>query len=175
MPFKRGRRSAYPCWARITKLTKELEQKAEEMNKVEQAAYDLGQKETATHLKSQILVVCQDFCPWTWNEALNAVGVDPSSELRNPEKVFYPPTIREKTSTPIPLSTTAFAQPVHVEDQPPASIDKAPTNSTTAKEIPSLEKVPSLVETTFSGPQPSAEGQITKDAEKEKEPESQGK
>ena len=33
-------------------LTKELEQKAKEMNKVEQAVYDLGQKETATHLKS---------------------------------------------------------------------------------------------------------------------------
>ena len=52
MPFKRGRRSAYPCWARITKLTKELEQKAKEVNKVEQAVYNLRQKETATHLKS---------------------------------------------------------------------------------------------------------------------------
>ena len=175
MPFKRGKRLAYPCWARITELTKELEQKAEEMNKVEQAAYYLGQKETATHLKSQILVVCRDFCLWTWNKALNVVGVDPSFELRNPEKVFYPSTIREKTSTSTPLSTAALAQLVHVEDQPPASVDKAPTNSATAKEIPSSEKVPSLVETTISRPQPSVEGQITKDAEKEKEPEGQGK
>ena len=133
-------------------LTKELEQKAEEMNKIEQAAYDLGQKETAAHLKSQILVVCRDFCLWTWNEALNAANVDPSSEPRNPKKVFYPPAIKEKTLALTPLNSATPAQLMHVEDQPPASIDKAPINSATTKEIPSLEKVPFLVETTISRP-----------------------
>lgn len=58
------------------------------MAKVEQAAYNLGQKETEAHLKSQILTVCRGFCLKTWTETLNAVGVDQSSELRNLEKVF---------------------------------------------------------------------------------------
>ena len=80
--------------------------------------------------------------------------------------------IQRKCST---LQLSALAQPIHVKDQPLASINKAPTNSATAKEIPSSEKVLSLVETTIYGPQPSAEGQITKDVEKEKEPEGQEK
>ena len=58
------------------------------MNKVKQKAYNLEQKETTTHLKSQVPVVYRDFCLRTWIEALNAAGVDPSSELRNLEKVF---------------------------------------------------------------------------------------
>lgn len=36
----------------ISKLKKELGQKDEQMNKVEQAAYDQGQKDTKAHLKS---------------------------------------------------------------------------------------------------------------------------
>lgn len=38
------------AWAKIPELTKELEQKIEEMNKVEHTAYDLGQKEIEAHL-----------------------------------------------------------------------------------------------------------------------------
>ena len=83
--------------------------------------------------------------------------------------MFYPPAIKEKTLAPTPLSSATPAQPIHVEDQPPASIDKALTNFATAKEIPSSKKIPSLVETTIFMPQPSAEGQTTKDAKKEKE------
>ena len=93
--------------------------------------------------------------------------MDPSSELRNPEKVFYPPAIREKALAPTPPSTAA---PTHVEDQPPASSDKAPTTSATAKETPSSNKVPFSVEVAISRPQPFAEEQTTKDAEKEKVP-----
>ena len=43
---------------KFSKLNKELEQKTEEMGRVEQAAFDLGQKEIEAHLKSQIPVVC---------------------------------------------------------------------------------------------------------------------
>jgi len=46
----------------IFELKKELSQKDAEMNKVEQVAYDQGQKETAAHLKSQLPVVCRSFC-----------------------------------------------------------------------------------------------------------------
>ena len=76
--------------ARITKLTKELEQKVTEMSKVKKAEYDLGKNEIEAHLKSQILAVCRGFCLRTWTKALNVAGVDPFSELRNLEKVFYP-------------------------------------------------------------------------------------
>nr|POF02846.1 hypothetical protein CFP56_10904 [Quercus suber] len=127
-------------------LTNELEQKAKEMKKDKQAVYDLGQKETAAHLKSQILVVCRDFCLWTWNEALNAVGVDPSSKLRNPEKVFYPLAIKEKTSAPTPLSTLHLPNLFVSKTNLLHPLIKAPTNSAIAKEISSSEKVPSLFE-----------------------------
>ena len=85
------------AWAKISELNKELEQKTEEMRRVEQAVFDLGQKETKAYLKSQIPVVCRSFCLWTWIKALNAIGVDLSSKLRNPEKVFYPLAIRAHT------------------------------------------------------------------------------
>ena len=38
--------------AKIGDLTKELEQKAMEIAKIEQTTYDLGQKETEAHLES---------------------------------------------------------------------------------------------------------------------------
>nr|POE58223.1 hypothetical protein CFP56_40807 [Quercus suber] len=72
----------------ISKLKKELNQKNKEVSKVEQATYEQGQKETKSYLKSQNLVVCHSFCLQTWVEALNTVGVDPSSELRNSKKGF---------------------------------------------------------------------------------------
>lgn len=106
------------AWAKITNLTKKLEQQAEKMTKVEQAAYDLGQKEIVTHLKSQIPTVCQDFCLQTWTEALNAAGVDPTSKLRDLERVFYPLAIRVKAAaSPLP-NTTVSAAPTHVGDRP---------------------------------------------------------
>ena len=48
---------------KIGELTKELGQKAEEIAKVKQAAYNLGQKEIEAHLKSQITTVCLGFLP----------------------------------------------------------------------------------------------------------------
>ena len=83
-------------------LAKELEKKDDAIAKIEQATYKLGQKETEAHLKSQITTVCRGFCLRTWIKALNAAGVDQSSELRNLEKMFYPLAIRVKT--------TAFVQ-----------------------------------------------------------------
>uniref|UniRef100_A0A7N2MQ43 Uncharacterized protein n=1 Tax=Quercus lobata TaxID=97700 RepID=A0A7N2MQ43_QUELO len=74
-------------------------QKAEEMTKAEQATYDLGQKETAAHLEFQITTVCRGFCLQSWTEALDAAGVDPTSKLRDLERVFYPLAIRTKAAT----------------------------------------------------------------------------
>ena len=82
-------------------MTKELGQKAEEIAKVKQAAWNLRQKEAEAHLKSQITTMCWSFCLRIWTEALNAARVDQSSKLRDLKKVFYPPTIRVKTTTPV--------------------------------------------------------------------------
>nr|POF16799.1 hypothetical protein CFP56_66198 [Quercus suber] len=76
----------------IFELKKELNQKNEEVSKVKQATYEQGQKETKSHLKSQILVAYHSFCLQTWVEALNAAGVDPFSELRNSEKGVLSPS-----------------------------------------------------------------------------------
>lgn len=48
--------------ATIYELNKELEQKTKDMGKIQQVAFDLGQKETEAHFKSQIPVVCRSFC-----------------------------------------------------------------------------------------------------------------
>nr|POE65816.1 hypothetical protein CFP56_13901 [Quercus suber] len=78
----------------IYELKKELSQRDEEMNKVEQIEYDQGQKKTEAHLKSQLPVVYRSFCLQTWIEALNATRVDNNSKLRNPKKAFYLPAIK---------------------------------------------------------------------------------
>lgn len=110
------------------------------MSKVEQVVYDLRQKETKTHLKSQIPVVCRSFFLRTWIKALNAIGVDPSSELRNLEKVFCPPAIRAHTPT---LSNADTSAPhTQAKSQAPRPSMTAPLSSTAVEEAPSLDKVP---------------------------------
>ena len=90
-------------------LTNELEKKDDAIAKIEQAAYNLGQKKIEAHLKSQITTICWGFCLRTWIKALNATGVDQSSELKGPEKVFYPLAIKVKTNAFVQSSTTPSA------------------------------------------------------------------
>lgn len=105
----------------IFELKKELSQKDEEMNKVEQITYDQGQKETKAHLKSQLPVVCHSFCLQTRIEPFNAVGVDPASELRNPKRAFYPPAIKARLATQPPVSTSSPAPTSSTKNPPPKS------------------------------------------------------
>ena len=128
------------------------------MNKAEQALYDLGQKETKAHLMSQIPVVCRSFYLWTWVEALNAVGVDPSLELRNLKKVFYLPTIRAQTSVWSPPKTTTPTQSTPIENPPLKSNTIALPTFTVATEISSLEKDPTSTEAAPLASQPIVEG-----------------
>ena len=73
--------------------------KAEQaMNEVEQKGYDLGVAETEETLRAEVPMVYHIYCAQTWNEALNRVRVEASSELRKAENVFYPTAIR--TSDP---------------------------------------------------------------------------
>ena len=66
--------------------------------------------------------------------ALNIAGVDPSLELRNLEKVFYPPAIKAHTSTHSPPGTAATAQPSPAENLPLKSNTIAPPTSTVVAE-----------------------------------------
>ena len=62
-------------------------------NEAEQIGYEIGVAETEETLKAEVPMVCRIYCAQTWDEALNQVGVEASSELRMPESVFYPEAI----------------------------------------------------------------------------------
>ena len=55
--------------------------------------------ETQASLKAQIPTVCRLYCSQVWEEALKRVGVNASSDLWKAESIFYPPAIRETTSS----------------------------------------------------------------------------
>jgi len=102
-------------WLSIEDLKKELKGKGKEVSKAEQAAYKLRQKETEEGLKSQLTEVWWGFCLQVWVEALNTAWMDPSLELRNPEKVIIPFALKSTTNSSTP--ETSFAA---LTSQPPA-------------------------------------------------------
>nr|POE84902.1 hypothetical protein CFP56_48332 [Quercus suber] len=73
-------------------------------------------------------------------KALNAAGVNLSSELRNLEKVFYPLAIRAQTFAQSSPNTTATTQPSPVENPPLKSSTSALPTSTVVAKTSSLEK-----------------------------------
>lgn len=85
-------------------------------------------------------------------------------ELKDLEKVFYPPAIRVKT-------IASLAQVASIETSGPALGDKALTTppSSSEKEGPALDK------TTSSVPHSSTEGHTSQEAKKGKEPREQEK
>ena len=91
--------------------------------------------------------MCRGFYLRTWIEALNVVREDQSSELRDPEKVFYPPAIRVTAAAPIESSAAALAQSTHVEAFDLVLGDKALASPLTSieKEVPALDRAPSSV------------------------------
>ena len=52
-------------------------------------------EETEARLSEELPEVCRDYYCISWAHALNAAGVPTDSVLRLPEKVFFPPEIRE--------------------------------------------------------------------------------
>ena len=70
------------------------------MNEAEQKGYEIGIAKTEEALKAEVPAVCRIYCTKTWDEALNRVGVEASSELRRPENVFYPEAIRPSALPP---------------------------------------------------------------------------
>ena len=61
-----------------------------ERDEAEQHGYDVGVAETEDALRAEVLTVCRAYCAQTWEEALNQVGVEASSELRKPERIIFP-------------------------------------------------------------------------------------
>ena len=50
--------------------------------------------ETEDALRAEVPAVCRAYCTKTWEEALNRVGIDASSELRKPENIIFPPALQ---------------------------------------------------------------------------------
>ena len=98
------------------RLAKEVAQLAKEASEAEKrVAYQLGAEETEARLSEELPEVCRDYCNISWAQAPNAAGIPADSALRLPERVFFPPEIRE-----IPADTTeASEQPTVVPDAIP--------------------------------------------------------
>lgn len=79
------------------------------MAKAKQAAYDVGMTKTAKSLTTQLKDVARAFCLEVWGQALSAARVDTESELRAPDKVYYPPTLRPAPRSPQPPVDPSFA------------------------------------------------------------------
>ena len=77
----------------LAKEEVQLVQEAAEAEK--KASYQLGVEETEARLSEELPEVCRDYCSISWAHALDAAGVPTDSALRLPEKVFFPPEIRE--------------------------------------------------------------------------------
>ena len=60
------------------------------MAQAEQAAYDAGMTKTTESLTVQLRDIARAFCLEVWSQALSAAGVSIESELRAPNKVYYP-------------------------------------------------------------------------------------
>ena len=94
-------------------------------DEAEQQGYDLRVAETKETLKAEVPVVCRINCTQTWDEALNWVEVEASSELRKSENIYYPPAIR---ASDLPSTqgeeTSTVAEPIK-ETRP---LDPLPPN-----------------------------------------------
>ena len=76
-----------------------------ERDEAEQHSYDVGVVETEDTLRTEVPAVCHTYCTQTWEEALNRVGIDASSELRKPENIVFPLALQiphqKETAPPI--------------------------------------------------------------------------
>ena len=71
----------------------------------------------AESLIAQLRDVARAFCLEVWGQALTIAGVNTKSELRAPNKVYYPPTLRlalnppQSSANPDSAPTSSSAQP----------------------------------------------------------------
>ena len=87
-----------------------------ERDKAEQHGYDVGVAETEDTLGAEVPAVCRAYCTQTWEEALNQVGIEASSELRKPENIVFPLALQipsQKEAAPPVSQPTKEAQSQH--------------------------------------------------------------
>ena len=102
---------------RLAKEEAQLVREAAEAEK--KASYQLGAEETEARLSKELPEVCRDYCSISWAYALDAARIPADSALRLPEKVFFPPEIREIPDE----ATEAVGQAMVVPDAiPPVDI-----------------------------------------------------
>ena len=96
-----------------------------EKDKAEQHDYDIGVAETEDALQAEVPTVCRAYCAQTQEEALNRAGVKASSELRRPENVFFPPTIRapglSSNQKEVGPTVAKLVEEAQIQNPPPPS------------------------------------------------------
>ena len=107
-------------------LQKQLEAKDAKKAKAEQVAYDAGMTKTAESLIAQLRDVARAFYLEVWGQALNAARISIESELRAPDKVYYPPALclalspSQPSTDPSQAPTSFSAQPATTPSATPA-------------------------------------------------------
>ena len=110
-------------------------------DEAEQQGYDLGVVETEETLKAEVPAMCRINYTQTWDEALNRVGVEASSELRKLENIYYPPAIRA-SDLPSTQGEAAFTVADPIKEMQP--LDPLPPNQQEqTKEPKALKKTSS--------------------------------
>ena len=61
-----------------------------ERDEAEQHGYDVGVAKIEDALRAEVPAVCRAYCTRTWQEDVNIVGIEASSEMRTPENIIFP-------------------------------------------------------------------------------------
>lgn len=118
---KKGENKMALTMVELKQEKRQLEAKEAEMSQAEQVAYDAGMTKAAESLTTQLRDVARAFCLEVWGQALNAARVDANSELRAPEKVYYPPALHLPPTLPPPQADTGLVPPSSL-DQPTSAL-----------------------------------------------------
>ena len=92
-----------------------------EKDEAEQHGYNIGMAETEDALRAEVPIVCRAYCAQTWEEALNRVGIDASSELRRPVNIFFPLAIQVPNLKEVAPPVIQPAEDVQLQNPPPHS------------------------------------------------------
>ena len=87
-----------------------------ERDEAEQHGYDVGVAETEDTLRAEVPTVCRAYYSQNWEETLNQVKVEASSELRKPENIVFPLALQilnQKKAAPSISQPTKKAQSQH--------------------------------------------------------------
>ena len=99
-------------------------------------------EETEARLSEELPEVCRDYCSISWAHALDAAGIPADSTLGLPEKVFFPPEIREIPDDALEASKQAMVIPDAIplldkaKDPAKESVSEGLGADSQAKEVP---------------------------------------